>query len=243
MEVLLAETVRADAAVAREDSEFTVLDRQVAIGGQLLTLQGLGGVYPEIFLPLHGEHQAHNAVLALAAVEAFFGAGADRQLDIDAVRAGFAAVTSPGRLERVRSAPTVFIDAAHNPAGAAALAAGAGRRVRFPLSGRRVVGDGRQGCRRHPGGVGAGVRHDRGDPQRVAAGDGRGGAGGAVPRSGSGRSVSRSRRRSPDAIETATALVEESGNDGEGYSGSGMVITGSVVTAGAARTLFGRDPQ
>ena len=100
---------------------------QVAVGGQLLELQGLGGVYSEIFLPLHGEHQAHNAVVALAAVEAFFGAGADRQLDVDAVRAGFAAVHSPGRLERMRSAPTVFIDAAHNPAGAAALADGACR--------------------------------------------------------------------------------------------------------------------
>lgn len=122
MEVLLAQAVRADAAVAREDSEFAVLSRQVAVGGQLLELQGLGGVYPEIFLPLHGEHQAHNAILALAAVEAFFGAGAERQLDIDAVRAGFAAAASPGRLERLRSAPTVFIDAAHNPAGAAALA-------------------------------------------------------------------------------------------------------------------------
>lgn len=99
-----------------------MLSRQVAIGGQVLELQGLSGVYSEIFLPLHGEHQAHNAVLALAAVEAFFGAGADRQLDVEAIRAGFAAVHSPGRMERMRSAPTVFIDAAHNPAGAAALA-------------------------------------------------------------------------------------------------------------------------
>ncbi|MDQ2636655.1 MAG: bifunctional folylpolyglutamate synthase/dihydrofolate synthase, partial [Actinomycetota bacterium] len=122
MEVLLRQTVTADAAVAREDSEFAVLDRQIAVGGQLLELQGLGGVYSDIFLPLHGEHQAHNAVVALAAVEAFFGAGAQRQLDVDAVRAGFAAVASPGRLERMRSAPTVFIDAAHNPAGASALA-------------------------------------------------------------------------------------------------------------------------
>ena len=73
--MVLAQTVRADAAVAREDSEFAVLSRQVAIGGQLLELQGLGGVYGEVFLPLHGEHQAHNAVIALAAVEAFFGAG------------------------------------------------------------------------------------------------------------------------------------------------------------------------
>ena len=45
----------------------------------------------------------------------------------------------------------------------------------------------------------------------------------------------------PDAIETAIAAVEES-SGGEGLSGSGIVITGSVVTAGAARTLFGRDP-
>ncbi|MDT7737556.1 MAG: dihydrofolate synthase / folylpolyglutamate synthase, partial [Mycobacterium sp.] len=122
MEAVLAQTVRADTAVAREDSEFSVLSRQVAIGGQVLQLQGLGGVYSDLFLPLHGEHQAHNAAVALAAVEAFFGAGAQRQLDIDAVRAGFAAATSPGRLERLRSAPTVFVDAAHNPAGAAALA-------------------------------------------------------------------------------------------------------------------------
>src|SRR5699024_471196 len=122
MEVLLAQSVRADAAVARESSEFAVLERRLAIGGQLLELQGLGGVYSEVFLPLHGEHQARNAAVALAAVEAFFGAGAERQLDVDAIRAGFAAVASPGRLERVRSAPTIFIDAAHNPAGAAALA-------------------------------------------------------------------------------------------------------------------------
>src|SRR6516225_3839307 len=136
MEVLLAQSVRADAAVAREDSEFAVLGRQVAIGGQMLQLQGLGGVYSDVYLPLHGEHQAHNAVVALAAVEAFFGAGAQRQLDVDAVRAGFAAAISPGRMERMRSAPTLFIDAAHNPAGAQALAATLGEEFDF----RKVVG-------------------------------------------------------------------------------------------------------
>ena len=151
------QTVRADAAVAREDSEFAVLGRQVAVGGQLLELQGLGGVYTEIFLPLHGEHQAHNAVVALAAVEAFFGAGAQRQLDVDAVRAGFAAVTSPGRLERMRSAPTVFIDAAHNPAGAAALPQALSEEFDFRYPGRRRIGDGRQGRRRHPRRAGAGA--------------------------------------------------------------------------------------
>lgn len=123
MDVLLRRAVEVDAAVAREGAEFRVLARRIAVGGQQIELQGLGGVYDEIFLSLHGEHQARNAALALAAVEAFFGAGASRRLDIEAVRAGFANVASPGRMERMRSAPTIFIDAAHNPAGARALAA------------------------------------------------------------------------------------------------------------------------
>ncbi|WP_203965358.1 bifunctional folylpolyglutamate synthase/dihydrofolate synthase [Actinocatenispora thailandica] len=107
-----------DATLAREGSEFGVLRRQVAIGGQLLNLQGLGEVYSDVFLPLHGAHQAQNAAVALAAVEALFGAGAGgRALSADLVRDGFAQVSSPGRLERVRTSPTVLLDAAHNPAG------------------------------------------------------------------------------------------------------------------------------
>jgi dihydrofolate synthase/folylpolyglutamate synthase len=242
MEVLLAETVRADAAVAREDSEFAVLGRQVAIGGQMLELQGLGGVYSEIFLPLHGEHQAHNAAIALAAVEAFFGAGAQRQLDIDTVRAGFAAAKSPGRLERMRSAPTVFIDAAHNPAGAAALAATLAEEFDF----RYLVGVVSVMAEKDVDGILAAL-----EPvfdQVVVTNNGSSRALDveslalrAEERFGPERVVAASTL--PDAIETATALVEESGHDGEGLSGSGMVITGSVVTAGAARTLFGRDPE
>ena len=241
MEVLLAETVRADAAVAREDSEFAVLDRQIAIGGQLLTLQGLGGVYDEIFLPLHGEHQAHNAVLALAAVEAFFGAGSQRQLDIDAVRAGFASVASPGRLERVRSAPTVFVDAAHNPAGAAALTQALAAEFDFHY----LVGVISVMADKDVDGILAAlepafdmlvVTHN-GSPRAL---DVETLAARAEERFGPDRVLTAATL--PDAIEAATALVEESGNDGEGFSGSGMVITGSVVTAGAARTLFGKDP-
>ncbi|WP_349268414.1 dihydrofolate synthase [Mycolicibacterium parafortuitum] len=243
MEVLLAQAVRADAAVAREDSEFAVVGRQVAIGGQLLELQGLGGLYPEIFLPLHGEHQARNAVLALAAVEAFFGAGAQRQLDLDTVRAGFASVTSPGRLERMRSAPTVFIDAAHNPAGAAALSETLRDEFdfRFLVGVVSVMGD------KDVDGILAAlepvldqivVTHN-GSPRALEA------AALAVKAEelfGPERVVTA--ETLPDAIETATALVEESGSDGDaaGMSGAGIVITGSVVTAGAARTLFGKDP-
>ena len=241
MEVLLAETVRAGAAVAREDSEFAVLGRQVAIGGQLLQLQGLGGVYPEVFLPLHGEHQAHNAVVALAAVEAFFGAGADRQLDTDAVREGFAAVTSPGRLERMRSAPTVFIDAAHNPAGAAALADALAAEFdfRYLVGVVSVMGD------KDVDGILEAlepafdqiVLTHNGSPRAM---DVEGLALRAEERFGPDRVVVSPTL--PDAIETATAIAEQSGDDEAGFSGSGIVITGSVVTAGAARTLFGRDP-
>src|SRR5215210_6519398 len=104
----------------REGSEFGVLQRDIAVGGQVLRLQGLGGTYDDIFLPLFGAHQAQNAALALAAVEAFLGAGPDKQLRVDFVREGFAEVDSPGRLEMVRSAPAILLDGAHNPHGMAA---------------------------------------------------------------------------------------------------------------------------
>lgn len=77
-QVMLKKAVEVDATVAREGLEFGVVSRQVAVGGQMLTLRGLGGEYPEVYLPLHGPYQAHNAAVALAAVEAFFGVGAQR---------------------------------------------------------------------------------------------------------------------------------------------------------------------
>jgi dihydrofolate synthase/folylpolyglutamate synthase len=241
MEVLMDQAVRVDAAVAREDSEFAVRRREVAVGGQLLELQGLGGIYTDIFLPLHGEHQAHNAVLALAAVEAFFGAGAQSQLDVDAVRAGFATVANPGRLERMRSAPTVFIDAAHNPAGASALASALETEFdfRFLLGVVSVMAD------KDVDGILAALEPafdqivvtNNGSPRAMDVEEL---AMRAEERFGPDRVIRAATL--PDAIETATALVEESGQD-DGFSGAGMVITGSVVTAGVARTLFGRDPQ
>lgn len=239
MEVLLAQAIRADAAVAREGSEFAVLDRQVAVGGQVLELQGLGGVYREVFVPLHGEHQAHNAVTALAAVEAFFGAGAQRQLDIDAVRAGFAAVTSPGRLERIRSAPAVFIDAAHNPAGAEVLARALADEFDFRyLVGVVSVLDGKDVT-----GILSALEPvfdqvvvtDNGSPRAM---DTELLALRAEEVFGQDRVVRAAGL--PDAVETATALVEE---ECDGHSGAGIVVTGSVLTAGAARTLFGKDPR
>ncbi|KRE73430.1 bifunctional folylpolyglutamate synthase/dihydrofolate synthase [Arthrobacter sp. FX8] len=104
-----------------EGVEFGVESRTVAVGGQVLTIQGIAGRYPDLMLPLHGAHQAQNAAVAVAALEAFFGG--EKELDLDVLQEGFAAVTSPGRLEVVRTAPTIIVDAAHNPDGIKASAA------------------------------------------------------------------------------------------------------------------------
>ncbi len=116
---LIRKAAEVGADVVREGIEYCVASRAVAVGGQLITITGLHDTYDDIFLPLHGRHQAANAASALVAVEAFFG---DQPLDIEAVRAGFAAVTSPGRCEVVHRDPTIILDAAHNPHGAKALA-------------------------------------------------------------------------------------------------------------------------
>ncbi|NKX90274.1 bifunctional folylpolyglutamate synthase/dihydrofolate synthase [Nocardia coubleae] len=241
MDVLLRRAVEADAAVAREGAEFRLLERAVAIGGQLLTLQGLGGVYDEIFLPLHGEHQARNAALALAAVEAFFGAGAERQLDIEAVRAGFAAVTSPGRMERMRNAPTIFVDAAHNPAGAQALA----NTLTGEFDFRKLVGVVAVLGDKDAAGILDALEPvfdeivvtSNGSPRAMDVDTL---ADLAVQRFGDERVITADTL--PDALESAIALAEQAGDDGDVISGAGVIVTGSVVTAGAARALFGKGP-
>nr|EMP13878.2 dihydrofolate synthase [Gordonia sp. NB41Y] len=240
MDVLLRESVEKGTVVARQDSEFAVLASATAVGGQLLRIQGLGGVYEEIFLPLHGAHQAANAALALAAVEAFFGAGPDRQLDVDAVRAGFASVSSPGRLERVRSAPTVFVDAAHNPHGAQALA----RALTDEFDFRRLVGVIGMLGDKDAEGVLAALEPILDEVVITNNGS---------PRARDAEALAETAREVfgedrvvvdpflPDAVATAIGLAEES--DGEPVSGAGVIITGSVVTAGAGRTLFGKEPS
>jgi len=241
LNVLLKRAVEVDAAVARAGSEFGVLEREIAVGGQMLKLQGLGGVYDQIFLPLHGAHQAANAALALAAVEAFFGAGKDKQLVVEAVREAFAEVENPGRLERVRAAPAVLVDAAHNPMGARALAATIADEFHF----RRLVAV-------------VGVLSDKDargilDALEPVVSDV------VVTRSSSPRSLPLETLAElagsifgeervlaePDletAIETAIGLVEQSDDPEEPLAGGGVLVTGSVVTAGDARTLFGKEP-
>jgi dihydrofolate synthase/folylpolyglutamate synthase len=237
---LLRRAATVEATVAREGLEFGVADRRVAVGGQFLAIQGLGGLYDEVFLPLHGAHQAQNAAVALAAVEAFLGAGAQNgTLDADTVRAAFAAVRSPGRLEPVRSAPTILLDAAHNPAGLAATLTALGEAFRF----RRLVAVVAVLADKDVTGmlellepavdelVVTQNSSERGLPADALAAA-------AVPLFGAERvSVE---PRLDDAIETAVRLAEEESPAGD-ISGAGVLVTGSVVTVGDARTLLGGD--
>ncbi|MGN9791297.1 bifunctional tetrahydrofolate synthase/dihydrofolate synthase [Streptomyces sp. OZ13] len=236
-QVMLKRAVEADATVAREGMEFGVVSREVAVGGQLLTLRGLGGEYEQIFLPLYGAHQAHNAAVALAAVEAFFGVGAGdaRTLDADTIRRAFATVASPGRLEVVRRSPTVVLDAAHNPAGARAAAAAVTESFGFS----RLIGV-----------VGASDDKDvrgfleafepifheivvtQNSSHRAMNADAL--AAVAVEVFGDERVVVEPRL--DDALEAAITLAEEESE----FAGAGVLVTGSVITVGEARLLLGR---
>lgn len=239
--VLLERAVEVDATVARAGSEFGVLEREIAVGGQMLKLQGLGGVYDEIFLPLHGAHQAANAALALAAVEAFFGAGKDRQLVLEAVREGFAEVEEPGRLEHVRAAPTVLLDAAHNEHGAKALATAiadefAFRRLAAVVG---VMGDkDARGILEALEPVVSEIVVTRNSSPRAMPLEELNAI--AITVFGEERVVAESSLDA--AVETAIGLVEQGDDPEEPLAGGGVLITGSVVTAGEARTLFGKEP-
>jgi dihydrofolate synthase / folylpolyglutamate synthase len=233
--VLLQRAAELDTTVAREGMEFGVVSRSIALGGQLITLRGLGGDYDEIFLPLHGAHQAHNAACALTAVEAFLGAGDSGSLDVDTVRAGFAAADSPGRLETIRSSPTIVLDGAHNAAGAQALAEALIEEFAFD----RLVGV--IGILRDKD-VGAilsalepvlsAVVVTQNTSPRAMPFDEL--ASEAVDIFGGGRVDVEPRL--DDALDAAVRIAEEEGPLG----GSGVIVTGSLVTVGEARRLLRR---
>ncbi|GAT73417.1 folylpolyglutamate synthase [Microbacterium sp. HM58-2] len=120
-EVLRRVAAERNATIAFEGEEFGLAEQTLAVGGQLLTIRGLAGEYAEEYLPLYGAHQGHNAALAVAAVESLIG-GASQAIAADIISEGLQGATSPGRLQLLGIAPTVIVDAAHNPHGAAALA-------------------------------------------------------------------------------------------------------------------------
>jgi dihydrofolate synthase / folylpolyglutamate synthase len=235
-EVLLRHAAEVGATVAREGLEFGVTTRSLAVGGQVLTLRGLSGEYDDVFLPLLGGHQAHNAACALAAVEAFLGGDhADRgSLDADMVRAGFARVTSPGRLEVIRSSPTVVLDAAHNPAGARATASAITEGFGFT----RLVGvfaamadkDVRGMLEAFEPVLAEIVVSQSASPRALDVDDL---AALAVEVFGADRVEVAPRL--DDAIDSAVALAEQEGE----LAGAGVLVTGSIITVAEARTLLG----
>ncbi|MEV7677617.1 folylpolyglutamate synthase/dihydrofolate synthase family protein [Streptomyces sp. NPDC088341] len=236
-QVMLKRSVDVDATVAREGMEFGVVAREVAVGGQLLTLRGLGGEYEQVFLPLYGAHQAHNAAVALAAVEAFFGIGAEhaRPLEMDTVRKAFASVSSPGRLEVVRRSPTVVLDAAHNPAGARAAAAAISESFGFSrLIGVVGASEGKdaRGVLEALEPICAELVVTQNSSYRAMDADEL--AAVAVEVFGDDRV--QVEPRLDDALEAAITLAEDESE----FAGAGVLVTGSVITVGEARLLLKR---
>ena len=237
MRVILQQAVDVEAGVARSGSEFAALESRIAVGGQQVNIQGLGGLYEDIFLPLHGEHQAKNAAVALAAVEAFFGASAGHPLDVATVRNGFAQAISPGRLERVRTSSTTFIDAAHNPHGAKALGAALDRDFDFA----RLIGVLSIFADKDATGILTALEPyltevvitQNSSPRALDAYD----------LAETARDIfGEERVHVADNLPGAYAQAVELAEDAEVQSGSGIIITGSVVTAGDARAMFGKEP-
>ncbi|MFL6287776.1 MAG: bifunctional folylpolyglutamate synthase/dihydrofolate synthase [Actinomycetes bacterium] len=231
-EVLHERASTVGARLVRSGVDYGLVNRQVAVGGQVLTIQGLAGTYEDIQLPMHGEHMAHNAAAALVAVEAFLGGGAGA-LDADAVGRGFLSVSVPGRLEVIRRSPTVLLDVAHNPDGAEALAAAVSEAFHFD----RLVGV-------------VGILGDKdamamlvalepvldevvitqsASPRAIDPED----LGGlAAEVFGSERVTVEASL--PDALEAAVTAAESEGE----LEGVGVLVTGSVTVAGEARALL-----
>jgi dihydrofolate synthase/folylpolyglutamate synthase len=231
-EVVLGRATEVGATVAREGMEFGVISRSPAVGGQMIALQGLRARYDDVFVPLYGAHQAQNAAVALAAVEAFAG---DTPLDEELVRAAFAEVTSPGRLEIIRRSPTILLDAAHNPHGAAATAAALEDSFTFePLIG--VIGvmsdKDADGLLAEFEPYLAHVVCTQNSTSRSLRAE----ALAATAREIFGEDRVTVAPQLADAIEQAAALAEA---DDSASLGSGAVlVTGSVVTVGEARAML-----
>ena len=238
-EVLLRRAVTVGASVLREGIEFGVVDRDLAVGGQRLDLRGLRGDYTDIALPLFGAHQAGNAAVALAAVEAFAPAGDDGEpgpLGQEIVREGFASVRSPGRLEVVRRSPLVIVDAAHNPAGMAAALEALTEAFTFAeVIGVLAVSEDKDvpGILDQLEPVVAELvvtrnSSDRSmDPEKLAE----------LAAAVFGPERVHTARRLDEALEVAVTLADQASGE-EGLTRTGVLVTGSVVTAGDARVLL-----
>ncbi|MFF5114918.1 bifunctional folylpolyglutamate synthase/dihydrofolate synthase [Streptosporangium sp. NPDC000509] len=232
--VLMRRAAEVGATVAREGLEFGVLSRELAIGGQLVRLKGLKGTYEDVLLPLYGAHQAGNAACALAAVEAL--TGGDEPLDAELVRQAFLGVRSPGRLEVVRRGPTVVVDAAHNPAGIRASLDAVQESFDFAkLIGVVAVFEDKdvQGILELLEPMMDEIVVTRNSSTRSMDVDDLA----ALAEEIFGLDRVHQVERLDSAIDRAIGIVDALGE----FSGAGVLITGSVVTAGDARLLLKAD--
>ena len=230
-EVLVERAARVGARIVNEGIDFGVTARDVAVGGQQVSIRGLAAEYPDLYLPLHGTHQAQNAAVAVAAVEAFLGGG-EQALDVDVLREALAGVESPGRLEVVRRSPTVLVDAAHNPAGVRALRQGLSDSFTFvtlvgvlAMMKDKDVAEMLEGLEPALDEV---VVTRNSSPRSMSPREL-----GAVAVDVFGEHRVTVVEDMPEALDRAAALADEGG------VGGGVLATGSVVTAADVRMLLG----
>lgn len=228
---VIAERAReVGAQLVTEGEGFALLGRERAVGGQLLRIDGAGGPVSDVFLPLHGEHMAANAALAVGAVEAFLG---EKPLNPEVIVEGLGAVEAPARLELVHHAPPVVLDTCHNPHGARATIAGVQEAFGFaPLIGvTAAMAD------KDVDGILAIFADAMTDlvvttldtPRAMAVDE----LAAVAEDHFADERVHRAARMA-DAIDAAIALADEAG------AGAGILIAGSVVAAGEARALLHR---
>ncbi len=237
MDVIAARCAEVGATLLREGVDFGVQHRVPAVGGQVVTLRTRRGEYADLLIPLFGAHQAGNAVLALSAVEELFDN--DEPFSSELVTDAFEQFSSPGRLEVIRTSPTIVLDAAHNPHGAAAVVAALEDSFQFsPLIG--VIGV--MADKDVEGLLNAFepmfthlVCTQNSTPRSMPAGE----------LADIARGIFGADRVSvvtglDSAIDEAAAL-SESLEDGFGLGSGGVLVTGSVVTVGEARHLLTRE--
>jgi dihydrofolate synthase / folylpolyglutamate synthase len=213
------------AAMLVRGIDFETTSSRLAVGGRLLDLRTPTTIYPDVYLPLHGEHQGDNAILALTAVETFFAA----PLGLDVVMEGFGDVVMPGRFEVLGHQPLVIVDGAHNPAGADTCAGVFFED--FNPDGRRILV---VGTLRDPAEMLAALRADEFDIVFACTAP--------SPRGVPAVDVAEAARRLGcdnvavfDTVEAASTRAMEYA-DGD----DAILVTGSLYTVGAARPVLQR---
>jgi dihydrofolate synthase/folylpolyglutamate synthase len=235
MPILEAAAAKNHATLVRDGIEMEVVARTLAVGGQVVTMRTPNGTYEDVPVAKFGEHQAHNALAALAAAETVIPVNG--VLDGDLVAEGLSGVKIPGRIEQIRTSPTIILDGGHNLNAAEALRRAIEENYDFkqlvgviammedkqveeylgvlePLLSHVVVTENSWRERVMPAEELEKIAVDVFGRDRVTRVD-----------------------ELPDAIQAAVDMVDAEDELGVGY-GHGVLVAGSFVTAGDARTLL-----